>query len=154
MTEIKITRAAVRKELILLLSHIADVRNVSADDFIRKVSALDDDSSLQALISDLQVAGVLSPLSGLIGFDIDSTGYIFTCPDTPAGLSERALKRLLTGLIVALAARSWSEIIGWPYDRASDNAVTTSLDTLTAALTPTLTSSGGTLYPHRQLPPF
>ncbi len=154
MTEIKITRAAVRKELILLMSHIADVRREPSDDYIRKVAALDDDSALQALISDTQVARILSPLAGLIEFDIDSTGYIFYCLTPPAGLSERAVKRLLTGVIVATIARSWGEMIGWPYNQASENAVTTAVEALTAALTPALTSPAGSLYPKRRLPPL
>lgn len=162
MNTIRISRSGIRKELILLLSHIADVREENSDAYIRKVASLEADEDLQRLISDSQIADIASSLAGLMTLDITPGGYTFTYPKPSATLSDNALKRLLKTHIVSRIASTWSETIGWPYSQAAVNTADTALKALSAALTPTLTStltpddSIGTsaVTPTRRLPPF
>ncbi len=162
MNTIRISRSGIRKELILLLSHIADVREEHSDAYIRKVASLEADEDLQRLISDSQIADIASSLAGLMTLDITPGGYTFTYPKPSATLSANAIKRLLKTHIVSRIAVTWSETIGWPYSQAAASTADTALKALTTALTPTLT---GSLTPDdstglssvtltRHLPPF
>lgn len=116
---IRLRKSEVRNEVMTLISHLADMRGVTADDYLRSVTGFETDAAWAALLADGSVAEVVGVIPAVTGFDITDACYVVDVrPCGDKKISGNALKRLLLIYITERLSYRWLAAAGWPYDRS------------------------------------
>lgn len=138
--EIFISKGEIRSEIMVLVSHIADMRGMTSDEFLRTVTGLEGDDAWSEMLCDAGAVRLSSRLSALAGFDVTAEGYGFRFDEREGGggmrVTPEALKRMLTVFLVASLSRDWMEAAGWPAGGAATEMIEEAVAGVNAAFAP------------------
>lgn len=151
--EIFISKGEIRSEVMVLVSHIADMRGVSSDEFLRTVTGLEGDDAWSEMLCDAGAVRLSSRLDALAVFDVTAEGYSFRFDDKECAdgmsVTPAALKRMLTLFLVAALSRDWMEAAGWPAGGAAAQMLEEAVAGVNAAFAP---ASASAVVRSRRLP--
>lgn len=132
--EIFISHEETGRELATLMSHIADMRGVDADTYMRVVSGFCDDESLRLLLADIRASEWVARIKSLSTFDICDDGYRFGFESAGRQrLGDNAMKRILLTYIVGRVAADWLDVAEWGYVEAAKECADRALEAVNAA---------------------